>query len=65
VAGKTGTAELGIGEGEKALLDAWFTAFAPSKKPKYVVCVLVASTTEDGGEVAAPIASQILSEALS
>jgi peptidoglycan glycosyltransferase len=64
VAGKTGTAELGIGKGDKALLDAWFTAFAPSEKPKYVVCVLVASTTDDGGEVAAPIASQILSEAL-
>lgn len=64
VAGKTGTAELGIGEGEKALMDAWFTAFAPSDKPKYAVCVLVASTTEDGGEVAAPIASSILAAAL-
>jgi len=64
VAGKTGTAELGIGEGEKALLDAWFTAFAPSDKPKYAVCVLVASTTEDGGEVAAPIVSSILAAAL-
>ena len=64
VAGKTGTAELGIGEGDKALMDAWFTAFAPSDKPKYAVCVLVASTTEDGGEVAAPIVSSILSAAL-
>lgn len=64
VAGKTGTAELGIGEGEGALMDAWFTAFAPSDKPKYAVCVLVASTTQDGGEAAAPIASSILSAAL-
>ena len=64
VAGKTGTAELGIGEGENALLDAWFNAFAPSDNPKYAVAVLVASTTEDGGEVAAPIASAILSAAL-
>lgn len=64
VAGKTGTAELGIGEGENALLDGWFTAFAPSDKPRYVVCVLVASTTKDGGEVAAPIASSILAAAL-
>ena len=64
VAGKTGTAELGIGEGDKALVDAWFTAFAPSDKPRYAVCVLVASTTQDGGEVAAPIASSILAAAL-
>lgn len=64
VAGKTGTAELGIGEGAGALVDAWFTAFAPSDKPKYAVCVLVASTTQDGGEAAAPIVSSILSAAL-
>lgn len=58
VGGKTGTAQLGTGQP-----DAWFTAFAPAENPKVVVTVIV----ERGGEgysVAAPIAKQLLMEAL-
>jgi cell division protein FtsI/penicillin-binding protein 2 len=72
VAGKTGTAELGpeaLEAGEEAAadgeepeqqLDAWFTAFAPAKAPKIAVAVMVVDAEGDGGEVAAPIAREVL-----
>jgi cell division protein FtsI/penicillin-binding protein 2 len=76
VAGKTGTAELGqvveneegeeeLPEGEEATpqhkKDAWFAAFATVEKPKLAIGVLLIEAEAAGGEVAAPIASQILS----
>jgi penicillin-binding protein A len=79
VAGKTGTAELGpkpvqppakpLAPGEKPpkpeqILDAWFTCFAPAEKPRVVVAVFVADAPGDGGQVAAPIAREILSASL-
>ena len=75
VAGKTGTAELGpkalepgqeLGPGEEPEqeLDAWFTAFAPAQSPKLAVAVMIVNSTGDGGEVAAPIAAQILQAGL-
>ncbi len=60
VAGKTGTAQVG---GARSLPHAWFMAFAPADSPRLAVVVL----KEHGGEgsaVAAPIARQILAEAL-
>lgn len=59
VAGKTGTAQTGTGQGPHA----WFVAFAPADQPRVAVVVLV----EHGGEgatVAAPIAKQIMQLAL-
>jgi hypothetical protein len=72
VAGKTGTAELGTVDGapvgpdnaDDQDVDAWFTAFAPSEKPKYAVAVALFNVKEDGGTVAAPIARAILEAAL-
>jgi penicillin-binding protein A len=70
VAGKTGTAELGPkpgteGEEEPAQIkDAWFTAFAPAEKAKLAVGILLIEAEAAGGEVAAPIASQVLSTGL-
>lgn len=67
VAGKTGTAELGpkpgsAGEEEpEQIKDAWFTAFAPARKPRLAVGVMLIEAEASGGEVAAPIASRILS----
>ncbi len=67
VAGKTGTAELGPKPGEEnadnpvQIKDAWFTAFAPAEKPRLAVGVLLIEAEAAGGEVAAPIASEILS----
>ncbi|OKL50547.1 peptidoglycan D,D-transpeptidase FtsI family protein [Boudabousia marimammalium] len=62
VAGKTGTAETGRGGAH-----AWFTGFAPAGDPRYAVAVIVES--EDGkafhgGQVAAPIAAEVLKAGL-
>jgi hypothetical protein len=55
VAGKTGTAELGPGQKD----DAWFIAYAPAERPRVAVAVLIVHGGV-GGEVAAPIAGQLL-----
>ncbi|MBS1887085.1 MAG: hypothetical protein JSU06_07840 [Actinobacteria bacterium] len=74
VAGKTGTAELGQlveneegqeeegGEEEESpqhKKDAWFSAFATVEKPKLAIGVLLIEAEAAGGEVAAPIASEV------
>jgi cell division protein FtsI/penicillin-binding protein 2 len=70
VAGKTGTAELGPKPGTEEeeepeqIKDAWFTAFAPAKKARLAVGVLLIEAEAAGGEVAAPIAGQVLSAGL-
>jgi peptidoglycan glycosyltransferase len=70
VAGKTGTAELGPKPGEEEkenpvqIKDAWFTAFAPAEKPRLAVGVLLIEAEASGGEVAAPIAAEVLSAGL-
>ena len=58
VAGKTGTAEVANG----AANQAWFIAFAPVKNPKVAIAVTVERTQQSltGGEVAAPIAKQVM-----
>lgn len=59
VAGKTGTAEKGLGRPDQS----WYAALAPCDDPKYVVVV----TFEEGGfgaETAAPAARDILMRAL-
>jgi peptidoglycan glycosyltransferase len=70
VAGKTGTAELGPKPGQEdeenpvQIKDAWFTAFAPAEKPRLAVGVMLIEAEASGGEVAAPIASAVLSAGL-
>jgi len=70
VAGKTGTAELGPVPGQEdspepeQIKDAWFIAFAPAEKPRLAVGVLLIEAEASGGEVAAPIAGQVLSAGL-
>ncbi len=76
VAAKTGTAELGqvvenesgeeeVVEGEEATpehkKDAWFSAFATVEKPKLAIGVLLIEAEAAGGEVAAPVASEVFS----
>jgi peptidoglycan glycosyltransferase len=56
VAGKTGTAEVAGG----AANQAWFIAFAPVRDPQLAIAVTVERTSGTGGEVAAPIARQVL-----
>jgi penicillin-binding protein A len=70
VAGKTGTAELGPKPGQEEaenpvqIKDAWFTAFAPAEKPRLAVGVMLIEAEASGGEVAAPIAAEVLSAGL-
>jgi cell division protein FtsI/penicillin-binding protein 2 len=72
VAGKTGTAELQDTRGSTAdeqpsadpnNTDAWFTAFAPGRKPRIVVAVLLVRSGA-GGTTAAPAARIVLGRAL-
>jgi hypothetical protein len=70
VAGKTGTAELGPEPGHEdeenppQIKDAWFAAFAPAEKARLAVGVMLIDAGAAGGEVAAPIASEVLSAGL-
>ena len=70
VAGKTGTAELedtrgpeadGISDGSNT--DAWFTAFAPLRRPRIAVGVMFVRAGSGGG-TAAPAARVVLEEGL-
>ena len=61
VAGKTGTAEVSVDGGIKN--HAWFVCFTPSNKPKIAVAV-VSEFGGVGGQVAAPLARQILQAVL-
>ena len=75
VAGKTGTAELESTQGDEADdetaievdpgadTDAWFAAYAPTRKPKLAVGVLFVRAGA-GGTTAAPAAKVVLSEAV-
>lgn len=69
VAGKTGTAELGPdpdapepppGEDPEQEVTAWFIAFAPAANPRLAVGVMLVDADADGGEVAAPVAAEVL-----
>lgn len=74
VAGKTGTAELATtvpseteSESEEAFeppeTDAWFVAFAPSRRPRIAVGALFVEAGA-GGDVAAPAVREVLAAAL-
>jgi peptidoglycan glycosyltransferase len=54
VAGKTGTAEVG------GTNQPWFIAFAPVENPRIAIAVTVERSDGTGGEVAAPIAKQVI-----
>jgi penicillin-binding protein A len=56
VAGKTGTAETGI----PGRYTSWFISFAPANAPRVAVAVVLQDQTGFGGEVAAPIAKDVM-----
>jgi peptidoglycan glycosyltransferase len=58
VAGKTGTAETGRGD------QAWFIGLAPIDDPQVAVAVTVEPPAGTGGEVAAPLAAQVIQSLL-
>ncbi len=55
VCGKTGTAENGKGG-----VDAWFACFFPRSTPQYVVIAHVEEAKGHGGDIAAPIARDLI-----
>lgn len=59
VAGKTGTAENPSGNDH-----AWFIGFAPAEDPKIAIAVILEEEGSTGGQKAAPIAKNIMVEAL-
>ncbi len=59
-AGKTGTAEIGVG-GSRANT-TWFIAYAPSDHPKIAMAVYMEQSGGYGASVAAPVAQHILAE---
>jgi peptidoglycan glycosyltransferase len=63
VAGKTGTAETGIGNGRTF----WFTGFAPAESPEVVVAVVVEGDRSEGtaNALAAPLAKLIMEAVVS
>lgn len=61
IAGKTGTAQIDL---EKGSNNAWFVGFAPADDPKVAIAVVIPNINESGGQVAAPIAGELLKYAL-
>ncbi|WP_353097784.1 penicillin-binding transpeptidase domain-containing protein [Tissierella praeacuta] len=59
VAGKTGTAENSSGKSH-----AWFVGFAPADDPKVAVAVILEEEGSTGGKSAAPIARDIMIQAI-
>jgi penicillin-binding protein A len=57
VAGKTGTAEIVLGQSTN---NAWFIAFAPASKPTVAVAATVANVPGYGATFAAPVAKRVM-----
>lgn len=71
VAGKTGTAESGFDDGTvRSFPHAWFTGFAPAENPRVAVAVVIVngadpnSSAYSGGQLAAPVARDVMSAVL-
>jgi peptidoglycan glycosyltransferase len=60
VGGKTGTAEVG----HSCPNQVWFIAFAPLHDPKVAIAVTIECSAGTGGDVAAPIAKNVMQELL-
>jgi peptidoglycan glycosyltransferase len=60
VAGKTGTAQNGVGQP----YTLWYTGFAPANDPQVAVAVVVGQGTGSGNSVAGPIAKSVIEAVL-
>lgn len=63
VAGKTGTAETGIGDGRSF----WFTGFAPADNPELAIAVVIEGSGTEGtaNTVASPVAKTVMEAVMS
>ena len=57
VAGKTGTAETQVGNGDN---NVWFIAFAPAANPTVAIAVTIKGVPGFGATYAAPVAKQVM-----
>ena len=65
VAGKTGTAELGLDESGVMLNNAWFTGFAPADDPQVVVSIVMPRVdVATGAQLTSPNASNLIKAVL-
>ena len=62
-AGKTGTADYKLANGEDGTPNAWFIGFAPADNPKVAIAVII-EEGEAGGKYAAPVAGKVMKAAL-
>ena len=61
VAGKTGTAQIGIGEdGAPIPVHAWFAGYFPADEPRYAVAVLCENAGLHGGDIASLVLYEFL-----
>jgi len=56
--GKTGTAETGWRDGERAITQSWFSGFYPADNPKYAITIL-REDGESGGRDCGPVFREI------
>lgn len=56
--GKTGTAETGWEQKDKAVVQGWFAGYYPAEEPRYVMAV-IAEDTNNTGSKAAPVFKEI------
>lgn len=64
VAGKTGTAENELTGKQKNKEHAWFICFAPVNDPQVAIAVALEYSGSTGGDVAAPIARELMKQVL-
>lgn len=64
IAGKTGTAENELSMKHKNKEHAWFICFAPADDPQVAIAVVLEYSGSTGGKAAAPIARELIRQAL-
>ena len=62
-AGKTGSAETGRSEQGQGINHAWFAGFAPAGNPRYAAVIFIEEGMS-GGDIAAPLFSEIMTQIL-
>ena len=60
-AAKTGTAQTGIKDGDRNVIQAWYAGFYPADRPKYSIVILSEDST-GGGASCGPIFKKIVDE---
>ncbi|MDQ5983081.1 MAG: Stage V sporulation protein D [Eubacteriales bacterium SKADARSKE-1] len=58
-AAKTGTAQTGIKDGERSVIQAWYAGFYPAENPKYSI-VILSEDSNGGGASCGPIFKKIV-----